>query len=383
MIDYQDSGIAVRPVVSGADMKAFVDFPFELYRENRFWIAPLRRDVHNTLNRKKNPFFEHGDIRPYLARDESGKVVGRIAAVVNGMHLEKYDDNVGFFGFFETVEDPAVARALLAVVAADLRSKGLTKMRGPANPSLNDVSGLLVTGFDREPSIMMPYNPPYYEEFLIDYGFSRAMTMWAYYVHKKYAQTDKLRRGAQLVHRRNPGLRLRNLDMKRFDEEARVILDIYNEAWSNNWGHVPMTPREFAHLAKEMKQIVDPRIVFLIEDDSGPVAFSITLPNLNQALRHVKDGRLLPLGLPKLLAYSSFGGVHDCRTLLMGVRQQYQGRGLDAILNLTIIEEGPRYGYDGSELSWVLDSNAPMRNAAIAMGAVVDKEYALLECEIG
>ena len=371
--------VDVRVVSSRQDLSRFVDFPFRLYERCRFWVPPLRRDVFRLLDRKKNPFFEHGDIVPFLARDAAGNVVGRIAAVVNGMHLQKYDDGVGFFGFFDCIEDRSVAGALIEAVSTELARRDLRSVRGPTNPSLNDTAGLLVSGFDREPTIMMPYNHPYYEGLLEDNGFERAMTMWAYYVHKKYVQTEKMRRGVALVHRRNPGLKLRNLEMSRFDDEARIILDIYNEAWSDNWGHVPMTSREFDHLAREMKQVVDPSIVFLIEDETGPVAFSITLPDLNQALKHVRDGRLLPLGLPKLLAYAKFGGVHDCRTLLMGVRKRYQGRGLDAILNLAIIEEGPKNGYDGSELSWVLDSNAPMKNAAIAMGAVVDKEYALYE----
>lgn len=369
----------VRPVASRSDLKAFVDLPFSLYRDNPFWVPPLRRDVAHLFDRTKNPFFEHGDIQPYLAWDDTGQIVGRIAAIVNGMHLKKYDDGVGFFGFFECIEDEAVSAALLETAGAVLRARGLSAMRGPTNPSLNDTAGLLVNGFDREPSIMMPYNPAHYEARLLSNGFERVMTMWAYFVHKKYVQTEKLRRGVELVFRRNPELRVRTLDMRRFDQEARVILDIYNEAWSNNWGHVPMTEREFAHLAKEMKQVVDPAIVFLVEDDSGPVAFSITLPNLNQALKHVRDGRLLPLGLPKLLAYAKFGGVYECRTLLMGVRTQYQGRGLDAVMNLATIDAGPRHGYDGSELSWVLDNNVPMKNAAVSIGAVIDKEYALFE----
>lgn len=369
----------VRRVASRSDLKEFIDFPFRLYRESEYWVPPLRRDVAHLLHPRKNPFFEHGDIIPFLARNNAGVVVGRIAAVINGMHLKKYDDAVGFFGFFECVEDQGVADQLIQVAERELRTRGLRAMRGPTNPSLNDTAGLLVNGFEREPAVLMPYNHPYYEQFLLSSGFERVMTMWAYYVHKKYVQTEKMKRGVDLVHRRVPGLRVRTIDMSRFDEEARVILDIYNEGWSDNWGHVPMTEREFAHLAKEMKQIVDPSIVFLIEDDTGPVAFSITLPNLNQALRHVRDGRLLPTGLPKLLAYAKFGCVYECRTLLMGVRRKYRGRGLDAVMNLATISEGPKHGYDASELSWVLETNAAMKNAAIALGAVVDKEYALFE----
>jgi hypothetical protein len=371
--------VIVRAVDSRRDLCRFVDFPYEFYRENRFWVPPLRRDVHRTLDRRKNAFFEHGEIQPFLAKDPDGRVLGRIAGIVNGKHLEKYADRNGFFGFFECVEREEVASALLGAACQWLAGRGLTGVRGPSNPSMNDVSGLLVRGFDREPSILMPYNPPYHEGYLLRFGFQRAMTMWAYYVHKKYVQTDKLRRGVELVHRRNPGLKLRSVDMRRFDADAQAMFHIFNDAWSRNWGHVPMTPAELRFLVKEMRQVIDPSIAFILEKDGAPVAFSISLPNVNQILKRVRDGRLFPFGLVKLLLLAKMGAIYECRTALMGVLQKYQGRGFDAILNLATIEEGPRNGYDASEMSWVLDSNLLLRNSLDAMGAVIDKEYALYE----
>jgi GNAT superfamily N-acetyltransferase len=313
-----------------------------------------------------------------MAENERGEDVGRIAAIVNGMHLETHDDDTGFFGFFEAVDDAAVGEALLEAAVEWLRDRGLSAVRGPANPSLNDVAGLLVDGFDRRPSILMPYNPPYHEEMLEAAGFERTMTMWAYYVHKKYVQPERLRRGAELVHRRTPGLTVRPLDMDRYDEEARTILDIYNDAWSDNWGHVPMTEAEFEQLAEEMKQIVEPEVVYFVEHEGEPVAFSITLPNMNQALRHVPDGRLFPLGLPKLLL-NAYYGIYECRMPLMGVRQAYQGKGLDALLVLETIENGPKHGLDACEMSWVLDTNERLKNHVESIGGVVDKEYAMFE----
>lgn len=372
------STITVRPLPAGR-ARPLIDFPYKLYADNPYWIGMLRRDVAHTLSPRKNPFFEHGEIQPFVATNDRGEVVGTIAAIVNGMHLKKYDDGVGFFGFFECVEDYGVAHALLEHASDWLRSRGLTGVRGPTNPSLNDIAGLLVDGFDREPSLMMPYNPPYYSEYLERYGFERAMTMWAYYVHKKYVQMDKIRRGVDIVKRRNPSLSIRTLDLTRFDAEAKAILDIYNEAWANNWGHVPMTEREFAGLAKMMKQVVDPNIVFIVEDAGVPVAFTLALPDMNKALRHVKDGRLLPKGLPTLLGYAKFGGIYECRNLLMGVLPAYRGRGLDAMMNLELMTRGPEHGYDACEMSWVLDSNQVLKNSLDAMGAVVDKQYALFE----
>ena len=371
--------VTVRPVASSSDKRRFIDFPYRHYTDYRHWIAPLRMDQVKVLDEKKNPFFEHGEIQLFLAEDARGEVVGRIAAIVNGMHLRKYADNNAFFGFFETVDDYAVAEALLDAATGWLRERGYTGVRGPVNPSMNDTSGLLVEGFDREPSILMPYNPPYYVDFLERYGFERAMTMWAYYVHEAYVNKDKLRRGAEIVMRRNPGLSLRTLDESRFWEDADAILKIYNEAWSQNWGHVPMTEHEFKHLAKDLKQVIEPELVYILEMEGAPVAFAISIPNLNQALRHVPSGRLFPLGLPKLLAYAKLGAVYEIRMPLMGVLPEYHGRGFDAILVDATIQNGLEAGYDACEMSWVLDVNMPLVNSLDKLGAVRDKEYAMME----
>src|SRR5690606_34324215 len=286
-------GLSVRPVTSARDRKRFLDLVYRHYERDRAFVPPLRVDQEKTLDPKKSPCFEHGRIELFLAEDGRGQVVGRVAAIVNGMHLAKYDDDVGFFGFFETIEDYPVAEALLDAATGWLRDGGLRAVRGPVNPTINDVAGLLVEGFDRPPSILMPYNNPYYEDFLLRYGFERAMTMFAYYVHDAYLDADRLERGAALVRRRHPNLRVRTLDMSRYMDEALLAHEIYNEAWSGNWGSVPMTDAEFRHLANDLKQIIEPDLVVFVEvqDEAGrwePVAFSVSIPNLNQAIRHLK-----------------------------------------------------------------------------------------------
>lgn len=370
--------LTVRPVASRKDRARFLDFPYAHYAGHPFWIAPLRMDQAKALDPKKNPFFAHGAAALFLA-ERDGEVVGRIAAIENGEHLKKYADGNGFFGFFETVEDYAVAEALLDAAAGWLRGRGLTGVRGPTNPSMNDTSGLLVEGFDREPSILMPYNPPYYVDFLERYGFERAMTMWAYYVHEAYVNKEKLRRGAELVFRRYPGLAVRQIRMDHYMEDAKIAMRIYNAAWSSNWGHVGMTEAEFEHLAKDLKQIVEPDLVYFLELDGEPVAFSVTVPNLNQALKRVPNGRLFPLGLPKLLTYSKLGAVYEVRMPLMGVLPEYHGKGFDAPLIDQTIRTGIQKGYDACEMSWVLDVNRPLVNALDKLGAVRDKEYAMME----
>ncbi|MEM1125478.1 MAG: hypothetical protein AAGI71_02415 [Bacteroidota bacterium] len=370
--------IRVHPVSSRADRRAFIDLGYRLYDGVSAFVPPLRQEVKKTLDPKKNPFFEHGRMQLFLARDAQDQVVGRIGAIINGMHLNKYEDATGFFGFFECVDDFAVARALLTEAEAWLRAQGMRRVRGPANPSLNDTCGLLVDGFERPPFLLMPYNPPYYESLLARWGFETAMTMWAYYVHEKYVQTDKLKRGAQIVYRRNPGLQVRTLNLDRLYEEAELIRDIYNDAWSDNWGHVPMTEAELRHLVDDLKQIVDKEIVYILEDAGTPVAFAISLPNLNQALSLIPDGRLFPTGLLKLLVYGDTV-IDEIRMPLMGVRRAYHGRGLDAILILETIERGTAKGYHACEMSWVLDANKVLINALDALGGVRDKRYVMLE----
>lgn len=371
--------IRVSPVQSWADRKRFIAFPYDLYKEERFWIPMLRIDQERLLNPRKNAFFEHGEIQPFLATDSSGSVVGRIAAIVNGAHLEKYGDGVGFFGFFEVRQDYEIAKTLFDAVSSWLDDRGLKAVRGPANPSMNDVAGLLVDGFDRYPAILMPYNFPYYADFLERYGFERVMTMWAYYIHLKYRNLDRLRKGADIVRRRNPGLSLRTLDMSRFEEEARMFLSIYNDAWSDNWGHVPMRENEFQQLVDEMKMIVDPRVVFILELDGEPIGFSIMLPDVNIWFTEIPDGKLFPKGIFKLLKHKFFTPVTEGRVVMMGVRTDHQGKGYDAVLNLAALEIPYRADYFGSEMSWILDTNKTMINAAVGVGGTKDKEYAMFE----
>lgn len=374
------SDVTVAPADSRADLRAFVQLPFDLYKDASHWVPPLRRDVFHALDPQKNAFFEHGNVLPFLARDGSGRVVGRIAGIYNGAHLEKYDDATGFFGFFETIDHPVVAERLFEAAETWLAQQHLTRVRGPVNPSMNDTAGLLVDGFDRAPSVLMPYNFAYYEGLLERFGYARAMTMWAYFAHAKYLRLDKMRRGVDLVTKRYPGLRVRPLDLARFDEEAATVLDIYNDAWSENWGHVPMRPAEFAQLARELRQIVDPSIVLFLEDDGVPVAFILALPNIHLVLKNVRSGRLFPDAALRLLAASKTGALHEVRVPLMGVRRPYHGRGLDAVMVLALIEEALVRGeYDSGEFSWILDVNAPMKNALVNLGAVVDKEYAMFE----
>ena len=376
-------GVTVRPVVSAADLNRFLDLPYALYRGQPNFVPPLRMDQKGVLNAKKNPFFEHGAIQLFLAeRGGAGgrpETVGRIAAIVNGQHLAKYADGNGFFGFFETVEDYAVAEALLDAATGWLTERGLTGVRGPTSPTMNDVSGLLVDGFDRPPAVLLPYNPPFYEDFLTRYGFARAMTMWAYYIHSAYLDISRMARGAALAQRRHPTLTIRSLDPARFSEDIAAAMEIYNVAWAGNWGHVPYTRREAEHLAKELKPIIENDLFLIVEDAGRPVAFSGSIPNVNRALKKLPDGRLFPTGLAKLVGTIKAGGLYEIRMALMGVLPEYRHMGIDALLIHQTVLNGLRDGYEACEMSWVLDVNKALTNALDKLGGVKDKEYAMME----
>ena len=373
------TSVTITPITSSRDRRAFIQFPFDLYKDNRYWVPPLRMDIAKLINRRKNAFFGHGEMQLFLARDPMGKVVGRIAAIENGMHLTKYNDGVGFFGFYESIDDSDVSRNLFDAASDWLHGRGLSAMRGPTNPTMNDVAGLLVGGFDRQPAILMPYNEPWFERQLLDYGFERVMTMWAYFTHAKYINRSKLERGSALLKRRYPDITIRQLDMSRFKEEARLIMDIYNDAWADNWGHVPMTEAEFAQLAGDMKQILDERLVIIAEDKGEAIGFAVLLPDLNYAFKTLKNGRLFPTGLFKLLFLSTSGVIREGRLPLMGVKRSHQGRAIDTLLVGEVVRNGIGMGIEGCDMSWILDSNPAMKNSLESMGGFKDKEYAMFE----
>ncbi len=374
-----NADIHVRAVQSRTDMRRFIELPYELYEGSQCWVPPLRLEQKHCLNTSSNPFCEHGHIQPFLALDSSGTVLGRIAAVLNEAHLEKYKDGRGFFGFFECVERYDVAEALLDAAAGWLRDRGLSNMRGPASPSLNDVAGLLVKGFERRPTFFMPYNPPFYEDFLHRYGCERAMTLFAYYLHRRYADLERAREWIELMREHYPSVALRPTTRRRYAEDAALLLEIYNEGMSDTWGHVPFCEREFNHLSRILRRLVDPEFLLFLELDGEPIGFSLLLPDFNEVLRHMPKGRLLPLGWFHGLLRWRLGHIHTLRAAMGGVRAAYRGQGFAAVMGLLTLERHWASRYDGVEFSWILQTNRLSIDALERVGAVRDKEYALFD----
>lgn len=324
--------------------------------------------------RDEYPFYEHSEVEAFLAQRD-GRPVGRIAAIRNRNHEAHQGEPVGFFGFFETENDPELAGALLDTAAAWLRERGLKTMRGPTNFSTNDTAGLLIEGFDGPPMVMMAYNPPYYVELLESYGFTPAKTLLAYVITEQEPPAYLVR--AAGVVRRRTGIRVRPIRKSDFDRELKTIRRIYNEAWERNWGFVPMTDAEFAFMAKELKPIVDPNLALIAETPEGePAGFVLALPDFNQVLIHM-NGRLFPFGLLKALWYQR--KIHQMRVVTLGVLEEFRGKGIDALLYLQIIRNGAARGVTLAEQSWVLEDNEKMRSPIERLGGRAYRRYRLYD----
>lgn len=362
--------MAVRPVRTKADLNRFIDFPYRLHRGDPLWVAPLRMDVATLLSKEKNPFHRHAEVEHYLAV-RGGDVVGRISGIHNFAHGEFHPDekHVGFFGFFESENDQAVADALFAAAAEFLRARGLTVMRGPASFSTNDECGLLVDGFDTPPVIMNPHNPRWYVDLVERAGFVKAMDLLCY-EGSGHAPPQRLVEGAQRMAERF-GITLRSLDMKRFDAEVGMVKQVYNAAWERNWGFIPMTDAEIDHLAKQLKPVVVPDLVVFAEKDGKVIGVGITIPDFNVALKHNPSGRLLPFGLFTILWHKRH--IHRVRTLILGVLPEYRRTGADALMYEWTWRKGNALGYEWGEASWMLESNMAIRNGMERMGFRVYK----------
>jgi GNAT superfamily N-acetyltransferase len=372
-------GLRVRAARTRQDLKRFIDLPYRLHARDPVWVPPLRRDVESLLSRSKNPFFEHAEAEYFLA-ERDGQVVGRIAAISNRLHNETHGDQVGFFGFFESIHDQAVASALLDAASGWCRERNHDVLRGPASFSVNDECGLLVDGFQSPPTLMMPHNPPYYIELLERAGFTKAKDLLVYQggSEERYVPVpERLARGTELIRQRQ-GITLRPLDVKNFQREVERIKELYNAAWEKNWGFVPMTEHEIDHLAEQFKPVVIPEMVPMAEKDGKLIGFGIALPDLNVVFRRHRSGRLFPM-IVDLLWSLKMKRIRRARIMLLGVLPEYRGKGVDAMLYHWIwTKSGDRKIYWG-EAGWILEDNPAMNAGLEKMTFRVYKTYRLYD----
>jgi GNAT superfamily N-acetyltransferase len=369
--------------VSGrADLAAFINLPFTLYRNDPNWIPPLKTDVRKLLDRTEHPFYGGGsdaEAELFLARD-GREVVGRIAAILNHAHNRAHEENVAFFGFFETVDRQAVADALFAAAEGWARERGVDAVRGPANPSTNYECGLLVEGFDRPPVLMMTYNPVWYADLIEGAGYAKAKDLYAYYSPVHDASLQRLQKLGARAEKRNPGLTTRSADLKNFDEEVALIKELYNAAWEKNWGFVPVSDAEFDALAGELKDLVHPDLVRIASIDGEPVGFILTVPDWNPVLKDI-GGALWrhPIKLIKHLLFTKAESLEGIRLILLGMREGYRNRGIEALLFANGIEVALRAGYKWCEYSWILEDNERTKRAVRLMGGELYKIYRMYE----
>ena len=361
------------------EIKRFIKFHYRVYENYPNWIAPLIIDYLDRLNPKKNAYMHHSKVQPFLALRD-GEVVGRLTAHENTQHVKFHNEPVGFFGFFESINDQSVADALFETAGAWLSDRGLSTMRGPMSLSVNgDPVGFLVEGFDSEPVVLMPYNPEYYLTLIENAGFSGVQDLYAYDFPSNGEIPDHVRRVAERA-LQDPRLTVRKPNMKRYYEEFEELKFLYNEALSKNWGAVPMTDIEFEHFAKEMKLAIDPEVSFIAEYDGVPVGLSLVFFDMNQAIKYT-NGRLLPFGLIKLLIKKR--SIQSAKLPVLGVLENYRMKGIDAVFYYKSIIEGYKRGYRRAELSWVLADNRAMVNTLKHLGLTVSKTYRLYDRSIG
>ena len=362
--------LEIRTVTTRADLKRFVAFPYDLYDRRRYpqWVAPLRVAVFDALDRERNPFYRQADRELFLAfRD--GKVVGRIAAIENRAHNEFHGDRTGFFGFFESVDDQAVADLLFRVARDWLASRGLTSMQGPMNPSTNYECGLLVEGFENQPTFMTAWNPPYYDTLLTGAGFAKAKDLLAFWfpaAEPGYELPEFVQRQAERALEKGR-MEFRDLDLGRFDREVAACWEIYNDAWERNWGFVPMSRAEFEYMAKDMKRLLWPELAFMASVEGEPAGFMLAVPDYNVALAKNRSGRLFPLGLLRVLRGKK--KIRTARVMALGVKKAYRTRSILALFTHEVMRRGLAMGKIGAEASWLLEDNQLIVKPMRAMGA--------------
>lgn len=372
--------INVIEVDSSKLLHKFITLPFKLYNNEPNWVPPLLAERREFFNKKKNPFYRGARTKLFLAMKDD-KPVGRIATCVNYNHNQFHEENVGFFGFFESVDDYEVASKLFKVAMITLKAEGMEKMRGPANFSTNHEVGFLVEGFDRPPTVMNSYNKPYLPKLAERFGLKKVMDLNAYLITRDVPIPERHLKVVQRIKERNR-IKIRSVNLSRYDQEIKVIHHIYNNAWSKNWGFVPMPEDEFMHVGKSLKEIADPELLLIAEVDGEPAGFSVSIPDINQVLINL-NGRLFPTGIFKLLWNMKIRKkITGVRVMIMGVDHKYRRRGIDNVFYVETYQRGIKKGYHWADLSWILESNDLMCRAAESMGAKLHKKYRMVEMPI-
>jgi GNAT superfamily N-acetyltransferase len=362
----------IEVIEARGSLNDFIKFPLSLYANDPSFVPQLTKEMRMHFS-SENPFFAHASAKFFLAVKE-GRTAGRIVSFVNRRHNEFHREKTGFFGFFESVNDRSVSCALFDRAAAHLREEGMEVVRGPMNFSTNEECGFLLEGFKEPPFIMMPYNPPYYNDLAADYGFSKGKDLYAYLYTLRDRLPEKILRVAAIVEKR--GITVRPIDMKNFRADMMIFKDVYHSAWEKNWGFVPMTDEELDYSAARLKQIIIPRMTLIAEEEGRPVGFMGLVPDFNFVLKHM-GGKMNPVSIAKALYYSK--KIKDSRVMLLGTKKEFRNKGVEALLfreGFGPLKEG---NYKRVEFSWILEDNIPVQRTIEMFGAELYKKYRVYE----
>jgi GNAT superfamily N-acetyltransferase len=358
--------IEIRRVRSKKDRAAFVTMPWKLYGNDRHWVPPLIGDQKAFIDPARGVFFEHGEAELFLAY-RGAEPVGRISAQVNTRYDEYFSDGKGFVGFFECEDNGETAQALFQSAAGWLRGKGRTVMEGPMSFGVYDETGVLIQGFDTDPYVLTSHNPPYYQNLFEQNGWEKSIDWYAFRGRASVFKKELSPRYFILSQRvlKRDGILIRTADMKgHLDREAEIVQRIFAEAWNGNWGHVPLSDREFERLKDGVKQFVIPELTFIVELDGKPIAFALAIYDANVAVKKV-NGRLFPFGFITLLA--TMKKTRRFRLVLMGVLPKYRHQGIEIAMYSHVIQEGMRLGFEEVEMSMIVESNEAMVSSAERM----------------
>jgi hypothetical protein len=370
--------LTIKPVASRREKKQFLELPWQINRGDTNWIPPLRQNQEELVGYRRHPFYSDAEGQTFIAFDGQ-KPVGRVMAILNHAHNRHHKESRGFFGFFESIDDPAVAAGLFAAVRDWFNQRGITAIRGPMNPSMNYECGLLVEGFDTPPFFMMTHNPPYYQRLIEGCGFAKVEDMFAF-----YGRIDMLKSLDQKLAfiveecRKRFDIKLRRMDRRHFNRDVRLFLDIYNQALIGTWGFVPLSEAEVDHMAASMKHLIAPEVTTIAEIDGRPVGCQLGLLDYNARIKQI-DGRLYPFGFIRLLWNKK--AIKRIRLISTNVIPEYQKWGLGLVIASRLVPEARDWGIEEAEFSWVLESNKLSYGTLKRGGAQITKRYRLFDSQ--
>lgn len=375
--------IEVIPVTTRKLKRDFINFPYKLYRDDPYFVPPLRLQRREFFSPKKNPFFDNANVQLFVAKKDGrtvGRIVGRISAQINYLHNERYGEKRGHFGFFDAYEDRAIAAALFNAAGDWLKERGMARMVGPFNLSINEEAGVLVAGFDHSPYPFMPYNYPYYADLITAQGFEKIKELIAWHYDSRRPVPEAAQQIVDVV-KGYPGLVVREVDRKNLERDVGIIADVFNSAWSQNWGFIPWTEAETKKMAKDFKMLLEPWIALIAEVDGKPAAIALAIPNYHEVIADL-NGRLFPFGFVKFLYRIKTRKIKSARLALLGIKKEFRNdtlAGLSVYLYSLMHQGSKELGDWGGELSWTLEDNEKINTGIRLMGGRAYKRYRLYQ----